>query len=57
MFMLFVNLPDKRLSLLPSVLSESYEVDAMKSLSAGVVVMWTSTLFRKLSCNSLHVIL
>ena len=34
--MLFVNLPDKSLSLSPSVLSESYEVDAMKSISAGV---------------------
>ena len=36
-FMLFVNLPDKSLSLSPSVLSESYEVDVMKSISAGVI--------------------
>ena len=34
-FYAFVNLPDKRLSLSPSVLSESYEVDAMQSISAG----------------------
>ena len=34
-FHAFVNLPDKILSLSPSVLSESYEVDAMKSISAG----------------------
>ena len=34
--MLFVNLPDKCVSLSPSVLSQSYEVDAMKSKSVGV---------------------
>ena len=34
--MLFVNLPDKTLSLSPSVLSESYEVDVMRSIFVGV---------------------
>ena len=32
----FVNLPDKRISFPLSVLSESYEVNAMKSISVGV---------------------
>ena len=35
-FMHFVDLPDKRLSFIPSALSESCEVDAMKSISAGL---------------------
>ena len=35
-FIHFAVLPDKRLSFSPSALSESYEVDAMKSISVRV---------------------